>query len=253
MNKKSLKDEIIELIKKDYSIPKISKKLNISRSTIYYHYKKIKGKKYIQITIPKDDSILGEFLGIFSGDGSFYYDKKYWHYTMTIKLHAIDDRIYSEYVTRLIEKNFNKKVRTYQKENALTLAFYSKDIFNIINKYLNIYPRKTYDIYIKDSLDKLSNEFLLSFTRGLIDTDGHSKKDGRIVLCLASKKMVYQVSSILNKFDIKNKIYIRNGKVLHYEMIVPRKEVIKYLRLIGFSNKRKEINALAEIRNPDLY
>ncbi len=92
----------------------------------------------------------------------------------------------------------------------------------------------------------------MSFIRGIVDTDGHYKKDGRIVLCLASKKIVYQVSSILKKFNIDNKIYIRKGERLHYEMIIPKRETVKYLKIIGFSNKRKEKNAPAEIRNPDL-
>ena len=36
---------------------------------------------------------------------------------------------------------------------------------------------------------------------------------------------------------------------MQYELIIPKKEVIKYINIIGFSNKRKE-NAPAETRTP---
>ncbi len=69
-------EEIVRLIKNNNSIPKISKKLNVSKSTVHHHYKKIKGPKYKKTVIPKEDSILGEFLGVFSGDGGFFLIKK---------------------------------------------------------------------------------------------------------------------------------------------------------------------------------
>jgi len=246
--------EIIELIKEGISLNKISKKLNIPKSSIYYYYKKIKGRKFPKPIIPNDDKILGEFLGIFAGDGSFFYDKKRYNYTISIGLHAIDDRAYGNYIKSLIEKNFNKKVREYTKDNALTLVFYSKDIFKLIDKYLNLLPKKTYNIYIKKSFNSLSNDFLRLFVRGIVDTDGHHKKDGRIVLCLVSKRMIQQVSSILKSLSINNKVYIKNKKLpkrKQYELTIPKREVEKYIKIIGFSNKRKEsINAVAGIRTP---
>ena len=233
------KEKIIELIQSEVSIPKIAKILNINKSTIYYHYKKIKGKKYQKPTIPVDEQIVGEFLGIFAGDGSYHYEKKTCHYTIAIYLHAVDDKDYGDYVKNLIERNFNKKVRTYQSKNLLTLVFYSKDIYNFITQYLNIVPIKTYSVHLKN-LESLSHDFLTAFVRGIFDTDGHHKYDGRLVICLASKPMIDQIALILNKLDIQNKIYVRNGPRQHYELNIPRREFSKYHKIIGFSNKRKE-------------
>jgi hypothetical protein len=244
--------KIIDLIKKDISIPKISKELNVAKSTIYYHYKKIKGRKYKKPSIPKDYGILGEFLGIFAGDGCYYFEKKTYHHRITIHLHAIDDKDYSIYIKKLLEKHFNKKCSTYIKDNNLTIKFYSKDILKLIKKYLNIFPKKSHNVFIKKDIDNLPNNFLSSFIRGLFDTDGHHKNDGRLMICLASKKMVFQAAQILKeRFRINNTIYKRKTPKNHktqYEMYIPKREYNNYKKLIGFSNKRKEtMNARAGV------
>ena len=143
-NKLIQRKNIINLIHQGVSIPKISKQLDAAKSTIYYHYKKIKGRKFPLVIIPNNDQVIGEFLGAFSGDGSFFFDKKTWHYTTSIHLHAIDDEKYGRYLKSLIEKNFNKKVRIYFKpKKELVLVFYSKDIFKLIAEYLTIDGNKT--------------------------------------------------------------------------------------------------------------
>lgn len=112
------------------------------------------------------------------------------------------------------------------KENGLTLKFYSKDIAKWIHEYLKLIPTKTYHVKLKKELKELSEDFLKYFVRGIIDTDGHHKKDGRIVLCLVSKEMVEQVSVILKELKIENKIYIRNRnppEVMEYELTIPKR------------------------------
>jgi len=126
------KNQIIALIKKDISIPVISNTLDVGKSTVYYHYKKIKGRKYALPKIPTNDMVIGEFLGAFAGDGSFFYDKKTGHYTISFHLHAKDDLQYGFYLKKIIEKNFDKKVRFYSKKNELRLSFYSKRILSLL-------------------------------------------------------------------------------------------------------------------------
>ena len=99
----------------------------------------------------------------------------------------------------------------YIRNNSLTLKVYSKDIYLMIKEYLNIFPIKTHNIHLI-SINH-SDKFLASFVRGLFDTDGHHKKDGRLVLCLTSKKLIDQISEILkNKFKINSKTYFRKTK-----------------------------------------
>ena len=63
------REKIKSMIKNDLSLNKISQKLHVAKSTIYHHYLKIKGKQIKNVVIPKDNKILGEFLGVFAGDG----------------------------------------------------------------------------------------------------------------------------------------------------------------------------------------
>lgn len=256
INQKLIKREkILNLINMGISIPKISKKLHVGKSTIYYHYRKIMGRKFPLVKIPNDDKVLGEFLGAFSGDGSFFFDRKIGHYTISIHLNSSDDKNYGFYLKDLIEKNFNKKVRIYFKpKKELLLVFYSREIFRLIDNYLNIKGNKTLNISIKKPLRYLSDEFLTYFVRGLMDTDGSMNKDSQILLCLISKKMILQVSEILKKVGIDNKIRqrkVRPNEHTLYELKILKKNAMKYLDRVGFSNKHKEKNAPAEIRIPD--
>lgn len=77
MSEKSTTNKIICMIKAGYSINYISKHLATAKSTIYYHYKKINGRKYNIVKIPDNQMILGEISGVFAGDGSFFFNPKY--------------------------------------------------------------------------------------------------------------------------------------------------------------------------------
>ena len=75
--KKEMKQELINQIKKNNSINKISKELFLAKSTIYYYYRKIKGRKYKKLGIvTKYSKKEGEIVGIFAGDGSQYFEPK---------------------------------------------------------------------------------------------------------------------------------------------------------------------------------
>jgi hypothetical protein len=80
-----LSSQLLASITKDIldglSLKKISIKYGCAKSTLYYHYKKLKGKRYQQPNVaPMFSEIDGEIVGIFAGDGSQYYSKKNSHY-----------------------------------------------------------------------------------------------------------------------------------------------------------------------------
>ena len=256
-NRKEVRARIIELIRSGVSIPKISHQLNLAKSTIYHHYKKIKGKQSKEAIIPLNDFILGEFLGAFAGDGSFFYDKKYGHYTLSFHFHAIDDRRYAEYLKEVISKEFKQKARFYQKPpRAMVLVFYSKKIYLLLKAYLGITGAKTERLELLKSMDELSHNFKIGFVRGVIDTDGHVNKHGFIVLSLIAKKLVLQVSEMLHEFGIQNKVALRkkqNNWKDQYELRIPKKEMKAYLSIIGFSNKRKELTATSSVSGTETH
>ncbi len=244
MLKPEIRESIIKHINEGNSINKISKSLDLRKSTIYYYYKKIKGRKFKLVKIPTDDKLIGEFLGAFAGDGNFFFDKKIGHYSIVISLHSIDDKEYGFYLKNLIETNFNKKVRIYfRQKNELRLTFYSKVIYKLIDEHLIIDGNKTLNVSLKKPISSLPQDFLSYFVRGLIDTDGHVDKYSKIILALISKDVISQTSDILKQFGIESKISLRKLRPNEhqlYELKIARKDSLKYLEIIGFSNKRKE-------------
>lgn len=233
---------IIALIKKDISIPKICKQLNVAKSTVYYHFKKIKGRKYPLAKIPNSQKAIGEFLGAFSGDGSFLFEKKTWHYTIRFHLHRYDDKQYAEYLRNLINVHFGKKPNfLYVDPNALVLKLHSKIIYEMIDEYLVLNPSKSLNVSLKKPIENLSNNFLSYFVRGVMDTDGSVDKNGRIVLGLIAKDLIDQISIILKKFEIEHKVSVRKTKWNDLHLIsINKRDAINYKEKIGFSNKRKE-------------
>ena len=132
-----VRNELVLLINRNVSINKISKKLNLAKSTIYYYYKKIKGRK---IPLPKFEIGLsekeGEIVGIFAGDGSQYFNKKNYKYEVNVHFgqHNYD---YLLYVKKLYESFFNKKFFIV-KEHKIPrrIRINSKAIFYYFDNYL---------------------------------------------------------------------------------------------------------------------
>src|SRR3989344_7741807 len=77
--------EIKAMLKADVPLYDIARQTGMHPSTLHYHYKKLYGLKLKKVNIhfPSQEEI-GEFMGIFAGDGSFYHDKKRGHYNIRI-------------------------------------------------------------------------------------------------------------------------------------------------------------------------
>ena len=103
----SEKETIINLINNNVSINNISGITNKAKSTIYHHYLKLKGRKCV---IPKfnfSENELGEFIGMFAGDGSFFFDKNLYKYNIKI-FTGFQDKNYKEEQIVFLNKIFNK-------------------------------------------------------------------------------------------------------------------------------------------------
>ncbi len=221
-----VKEEMIKQIEEGTSINKISKSLNLGKSTIYYYYRQIKGKKYVEPTFDINFSeIEGEIVGIFAGDGSQYFEPKAGHYEVNVHFGG-QNYWYALYVKDLFEKFFNKKFRLNKETlNRYRLRIHSKEIFKFFKNYLEYVPQIKH-CTVRLKFVNFSNKFKIEFLRGLVDTDGclyNVVRENRLRInyCTTSDQLSKQISEILNNFDIKNSITVnireyRNEKPVYY-------------------------------------
>ncbi len=165
------KREVIKQLKEGVSLNKISNQFGIYKSTLYYYYKKLNGKKFKEPQFtPTSSEIEGEIVGIFAGDGSQFYEPKNCGYEVNVHFgnHRSD---YAKYVEQLFESYFNHNFWLLFDKNSIRLRTKSKKIFHYFKNYL------TYDAPMKHFTVKLNtlnlpNDFKIGFLRGLVDTDG---------------------------------------------------------------------------------
>jgi len=246
------REEIVLLLKQGTSINKISAKLNVAKSTIYHHYKKLFGKKIKQpiFSAGSNPELEGEITGIFAGDGSQYFEPKRYHYQVNVHF-GIKNRDYAEYVKLLFENFFNKhfNLKNEFRHGTLRLQTNSKPIFHFFKNYLN------YDCKIKHSTVELkskenNNLFYIGFIRGLFDTDGtvlyYPNPNRRIVLLTTTSQMLAkQVKQILEEFKVCCTLHAydrryRNEKTIHIVRVLS-KNIDTFLNIFN-PFKRKEMD-----------
>jgi len=238
------KDKIIKLASKGHSLNQISQLTNRPKSIIHYYSQELLVHK---TTTPKfnfSDEELGEFMGIFAGDGGFYFDKKLYKYTIGIYTGFLDSD-YKEKQINLFKKIFSKKPQCYTKNNdhVYVIRYYSKDIYNLIKKYLDWNGKKTYSIKLKDMLNN-PKEFNIGFLRGLFDTDGsYYRPKKRISYGTVSKELHSQTLSLLRSLGFEPKYHISNpkDKSRFYSVVLHGEQSNKFIKLIKPRNTSKLI------------
>jgi hypothetical protein len=211
--------EIVKLYRTGYGIRKISKFLNIPKSTVYSYTRSRFGKKIKPVSFNSHlEKELGEIIGAFIGDGSFSFDKKRYAYFIRFYLSGKEIK-YAETLANYIKKVFGKKCRINRDKNkdVIILAFESKTIYNIIKKYVIWTGKKSHTVHLKYPLSLYSKNFLRNIISGLIDTDGCvSPSTKRIWFTTVSPKLGKQVVDLLRKFEIKGRIYSYRFSVNNY-------------------------------------
>lgn len=192
-----------------------------------------------------------EFIGAFIGDGYFgNYGRRKNIYLIGFTGDKILDKDYLiNYLAPLIKRNFpftNPLIYYKTKENAVILKINSKKLYGWMLKLGFKSGVKARTITIPKIIMK-NSEFLNATLRGIFDTDGclfydkrkiYRKPYPRITLQLASIALIEQIESHLLK---SFKIYVtksnRDG-YRNYIEIYGHKQLEKFLKQIGFSNKR---------------
>ncbi|MCL5011753.1 MAG: hypothetical protein M1594_02565 [Candidatus Marsarchaeota archaeon] len=238
-------DEYKILIKKGISLNKINRITGIAKSTLYHHYKKIKGRKYSLVYFSESNpEVVGEFMGIFAGDGNYYFDRKTYHHTIRI-FTGLYEKEYADFLESFLTKLFSKKPRRYanKKSGVIITEFYSRLIYDFIRKYLYWDKLKVKSIRLKN-FRSLHRPFLKGFIRGLFDTDGGIyRKKNKVAIGTASKRLAFQIREIFRLFNIEPGFYKYKQKDFWYIDIYGSRTK-RFMKIIGTHHPNKLIKRL---------
>jgi hypothetical protein len=193
------------------------------------------------INRPIKSKDLAEFCGIMLGDGGMS------EYQLTITLHHIDDKDYSKFVIKLIQKLFKLNPSIYHNiENSVNDIVVSR--INLI-KFL-----QSLGLVVGDKIKQQINipkwiqqdkKFLIACIRGLFDTDGsvvnhRYNVNNKIYLykkidfTSRSFRLIKTVHNSLRQFGINNRIR-KNNQSIKIENTI---DVKKYFKLISSHNPK---------------
>ncbi|MBU3926124.1 LAGLIDADG family homing endonuclease [Patescibacteria group bacterium] len=171
----------------------------------------------------------GYLFGLFEGDGYKIYDKKSRHYQIEFYLNSVKDKKIIKYVVYLLSK-IGLKPNLYQDKryNCKRIRVYSKQLFEILKRNIN--------------LQNKTKDFNLGFVSGLIDSEGHVRKDKSYIMIITTNKRVLEdCERYLNKVKIDSNISKRilsiKDKCFSYRMYVS----VKFKNLLHLSIKTKRL------------
>lgn len=234
------KIKIIELSKRGMSLNKICKKLNISKSVTYYWFRKVNGKKIKELKIDdKLESEIGEIVGAFAGDGSFFKDKNY-VYHIRFHLSKLEYQ-YVQKIKNLLENVYKIRARIYSAESVYIIEITRKAVAEHIKEFLSWHGKRTLTVKLKKTPTNYSLDFLKGFCRGLADTEGWICKNNLMIASI-SKNLINDLSTSLNILDVPHLKTVwknKNRKNLRYAIFFNKQNTSIFEERIGFSNMRK--------------
>lgn len=244
--------EINKLYENGWSLNKISKKLNIGKTTVYYHARKNFGKKIKPLKINLDNKeFLGEFLGSFVGDGHFDFDTKRYKYRIIFYL-SPHEPLFIKKLSIIIFQIFGKKPNIWydKKGHVYRVILHGKEIYILLKSFLIWKNNKTQTIRLNRKVFR-DKELMKGIIRGMINTDGCVyEKKSRITFGSISRNLMYQCSRILKDLNVNHKLYKikskKNYKDFFVIVIQGLKKILIFnnkISLIG-SDKQKQIEEI---------
>jgi len=200
---------------------------------------------------------LSEFIGILAGDG--YIGHYNGNYFIEIAGHSeLDQKYLSIYVYKLIVKLFNLKPTVIYRKNqqSMYLRLSSKGLYYYLLILGFVSGRKT-NLKIPDWISN-NDLFMFSFVRGLMDTDGSlvllkrkQKKyafyprislslENEIIINIVGRWLLKQGLSVCFMIGHNKRTYrgVTKYSTMYRININGRKQLEKWMRLIGFRNKK---------------
>lgn len=168
-----------EAVRRGDTLTTIARNLCASKTAVIYHVRKQRTAQHFPqpLITPDDSEREGEILGIFAGDGSFSYSPKRGYYG-SISVGVVNEQ-YLHYIRERFEAFFRKPFKTtISSPNTFILKLSGKSLFTYFHTRLDFkHENKTFTVGL-ESLHH-SDDFLIGFLRGLIDTDGTVYFEGR--------------------------------------------------------------------------
>ncbi len=237
--------EISKLYSEGWSLNKLAENFSISKSTIYYNVRKRFGLKHQTSRFNlSNKELLGEFLGLFAGDGNFEFDAAY-HYRVTIFLSPKERKILNRTV-HIISQLFGKKPWVWynKRGNCYYVRVYGKRIFLLLKKFLSWGKNKTLTISFNDNVFR-DRRLMKGIIRGLINSDGNIYEARlRISFGSISKTMIEQSESMLTILSVPHTYSTsaphQNHKRFYTIAIEGEKKVLEFNSKIGLIDSEKQ-------------
>jgi len=199
-----------------------------------------------KIIIPRLDENVGEFIGIFLGDGNI------WNKTVEITLEYPWEIQYACYIQALIYKLFRKNATIgKQVSNALRVRIYSKEVIEFLKSFgIKGGNKITGKISIPQKIIK-NKKALIGCIRGLVDTDGgiffkqNGYKRALIEFKSFSKPLRKTFKEGLQKIGFTPSC---SGSDRIAVRVQTQEEIKKYIALVGSSNQKNIIRFEAYIK-----
>ena len=196
---------------------------------------------------------LAELIGCFMGDGGVHNSKNS-HYLIYFTGHSkLDVEYYRNKIIPIIVKYFNLKasIKKVKGKNAINVVFNSKKLYYFFLQSLKLNQGRKSDIIEVPGVIRDDETLFRRLIRGLYDTDGgvfldkrevYSKPYPRLFYHTISKVLHIQLKDYLSKyfnFYSYRRVYKNsNYNDLYSLEIYGKKNLYKWMQIIGFSNKR---------------
>jgi len=176
--------EIQQLAKARVSLEQIATKLNIAKTTVYYHAK-YHCRKMTRMNVDAlTETEQGYLVGMFVGDGyiNTWVDKNQnrQRFIVKIALDAQRDQDVADYVQFLFSKA-GKRTTRFIEETTLIIKASSKEFAKYLLKYVKVIKQEKDHPLNKILLNEenWSQDFKFGFISGIIDSDGYVFYDGQ--------------------------------------------------------------------------
>lgn len=157
-----------------------------------------------EIDYPKLSNDFAEFLGVLAGDGHLHgYPSE-----LAITSHAFLDRYHIKvHLKDMFIRLFKANPTILFQRNVIKLRFYSKDLVSFLHKEFNLpVGKKMNRLHIPTSILE-NNEYLMSYLRGLFDTDGsinrHYKTTGMVEITSGDAYFLEEVKQSLIRLGFR--------------------------------------------------